>query len=189
MGDKIAYTSFVATVTAPSTLPIVAGNGLYAVTDLNPFTWLGFYPGDVSAHFDDENNQHTMGTAAMDTHCGSTVVPAFIIADATVQEGMHMVNEAGKNQAANVWYAKLKSGYVLYFVGNAGVQAGQELLTCYSFTYGDRCYPTSDRCTDPRCMTAGHTKHRMHSGLLEEWKPLLLRQAPLSLTLPPNFYL
>ena len=184
VGDNIAYTAFVATVTAPSKLPD-AGSGLYAATDLTPFTWLGFYPGEISAHFDDANNLHTMGTAAL---CKGAVVPAFIVADAAIKEGMHMVNEAGRDQAANVWYVKLGSGYVLYFVGSAGVPAGQELCTCYSQTYGDRRYPTPDRCTDPRCLAVGHTKHRMHSTMLEEWEPLLLRQAPQSLPLPPRFY-
>ena len=172
--DHIPYESFVPTFTAPSTLPS-GGDGLFAVDALPPFTWLGFYPGKCSKRFNGKRQDHTMGT----------VDDAFIIADAAIKEGMHMINEAGRCQVANVWYVKLDSGYVLYFVGRP-VQPNEELLTCYSRRYGKRSYPIPTKCSDPRCVASG--KHRVESAMLDEWRPLLLEQVPASLgTLATNY--
>ena len=169
-GDHVPYASFVSTRAAPSTLS-GGGDGLFAIDRLAPFTWIGFYPGTVSARFNGKRKDHTMGT----------IDDAFIIADAAVKAGMHMINEAGRGQEANVWYAKLESGHVLYFAGKE-VQPGEELLTCYSRSYGKRSYSTPAACADPRCTTA---KHRLHSRMVDEWRQPLLERAPLGL--PPQF--
>lgn len=177
--DNIPYVCLVSTRLAKSSMA-KAGDGLFAVEYLPPFTWVGFYPGKVTATFNRKRESHTMGT--VDNANGDK---QFIIADANVKEGVHMINEAGKNIVANVWYAKLPSGYVLYFTGRE-VHPREELLTCYSRSYGKRCYPVPVQCSDPRCMAAEHS-HRYESSLLEEWMEPLLKTKPLSLALPPDF--
>ena len=53
----------------------------------------------------------------------------------------------------------------IYFAGGAGVEAGAQMLTCYSRTYGKRPYPIAAKgeCSDPRC--CGVANHRRHSEL------------------------
>jgi len=177
--DTIPYVCLVPTRLAKSSMA-KAGDGLFAIEYLLPFTWVGFYPGKVTATFNRKRESHTMGT--VDNANGDK---QFIIADADVKEGVHMINEAGRNTVANVWYAKLQSGYVLYFTGRE-VHPQEELLTCYSRSYGKRCYPVPAQCSDPRCMAAEHS-HRFESSLIEEWREQLLETKPLSLALPPDF--
>ena len=176
VGDRISYACFTATYVAPSSLP-GGGDGLFTMERLLPFTWVGFYPGDVVKHYDAKRQVHTMGCE----ECG-----AYIIADGTHKAGLHMINEAGTDGVANVWYAKLRCGYVLFFVGRE-VQAREELLTCYSRSY-KRSYPIASNCVDPRCAAGaeGGEQHRLGSPILDEWKQPLLDRMPSSVKLPPR---
>ena len=159
VGDRIPYACFVATRVAPSKLPF-GGDGLFTVDGLPPFTWIGFYPGKVVRAMEAAKQVHTMGCE----ECS-----AYIIADGTYKAGLHMINEAGTDGVANVWYVKLRCGYVLFFVGRE-VQAGEELLTCYSRSY-TRSYPIASKCADPRCAAgADHEQHRLGSAMQDEWK-------------------
>ena len=146
---------------------------MMAMDHLLPFTWVGFYPGKVSATYNRKRKDHTMGAGEL-----------FIIAQHEIQHGVHMINEAGRDAGANVWYTKLASGYVLYFIG-VEVLPGEELLTCYARGYGKRCYPVPSKCTDPRCIAAG--KHRDESPMLSEWVEALLASKPDSLEIPLGF--
>ena len=175
IGDRIQYACFIPTYVAPSTLPS-GGDGLFTLERLLPFTWIGFYPGEVAKSMDAKQQVHTMGCEECD---------AYIIADGTHKAGLHMINEAGTDGVANVWYAKLKNGYVLFFVGRE-VLARQELLTCYSRSY-KRSYPTADICADPRCASScDGERHRIGSAMQEEWKQPLLNRMPATLKLPPR---
>ena len=172
-----------------------AGTGMFAQERLAPFTWVGFYPGKVVSSLcllapgtggaaggaaSVTTNMHTMGTA------GGALV---IIADPAIRTGVHMINEASAPLLANVWYAKLANGYVLYFAGGAGVDAGAEMLTCYSRTYGKRPYPIAAKgeCSDPRC--CGVANHRRHSELglsPGEWRGALMAKHPRELHVLPE---
>jgi hypothetical protein len=176
VGDRISYECFTATYVAPSSLP-GGGDGLFTMERLLPFTWVGFYPGDVVKHYDAKQQVHTMGCE----ECG-----AYIVADGTHKAGLHMINEAGTDGVANVWYAKLRCGYVLFFVGRE-VQAREELLTCYSRSY-KRCYSIASNCVDPRCASGAEDgeQHRLGSPMLDEWKQPLLDRMPSSVKLPPR---
>lgn len=179
VGDRIAYACFTATYVAPSSIP-GGGDGLFTVEPLLPFTWIGFYPGEVVKQMDAKRQVHTMGCEECD---------AYIIADGAQKAGLHMINEAGVDGVANVWYAKLRCGYVLFFTGRA-VQAREELLTCYSRSY-TRSYPTAAKCVDPRCASVGCADgeqhcHRIGSPMLDEWKQPLLDRMPSSVKLPPR---
>ena len=189
VGDMVPYISFIETVVGPSTLPS-SGDGLFSMNHVPQFTWIGFYPGDVSKRFNGKKKDHTMGTTVLATN-GKLDDPrekAFIIASASVKEGMHMVNEAGRSRLANVWYVKLDNGFVLYFSGVA-IQPQEELLTCYSRSYGKRSYPIPQKCSDPRCSMS--SKHRVHSEMLAEWRLPLMKQAEslrdAGAVLPPDF--
>jgi hypothetical protein len=175
VGDRIQYTCFVPAYVAPSSQPF-GGDGLFTAERLPPFTWVGFYPGEVVKSKDAKREVYTMGCEA-----------GYIIADGTVKAGLHKINEAGKDSVANVWYAKLRCGYVLFFVGRE-VQAREELLTCYSRSY-NRGYVTASatHCSDPRCASGGADGvHRLGSAMQEEWKQPLLDRMPPSLKLPPR---
>ena len=140
-----------------------------------PFTWVGFYPGEVVKNYDHAREVHTMGCQ----ECN-----AFIVADSAIKGGLHMINEAGRDGMANVWYAKLRCGYVLFFVGRE-VQAGEELFTCYSRSYErQRSYATATECADPRCAACDGEQHREQSAMLDEWKQPLLDRMPAALKLP-----
>ena len=177
-GINLPYDTFVPTFAATSTLP-GAGTGLYTVHALEPFQWVGFYPGKVSSRVNRKLASHTMGT----------VNDLYIIADPTVKTGVHMVNEpaAGCGADANVFYVKMPSnGLVLYFAGRA-IGAGEELLTCYSRAYMKRPYAVPRSCADPRCNSAGG-KHRCTSGLDEApegWRESLERKKPKELPVDP----
>ena len=178
VGDRIPYACFVETYVARSSQPN-SGDGLFTTQRLLPFTWVGFYPGAVRKVHDAKRQVHTMGCEECD---------AFIIADGAMKGGLHMINEAGAESVANVWYAKLRCGYVLFFVGRE-VKARQELLTCYSRNYGKRSYPTAAVCADPRCAAQaceGEHQHRRHSAMQDEWRQPLLDRMPSSVKLPPR---
>ena len=176
VGDRIQYACFVPTFTGTSTLPL-GGDGLFTVDRLLPYTWLGFYPGEVTKNMDAARQVHTMGCE----ECN-----AYIIADSTFKSGLHMINEAGEDGAgANVWYVKLRCGYVLFFVGRE-VQAGDELLTCYSRSF-TRDYPTAAKCMDPRCASSANGElHRLGSEMRDEWRQPLLDRMPSAVKLPPR---
>lgn len=160
---KIPYKTFVPTYIDKSIIPN-AGNGLFTNTYLEQFTWIGFYPGKVSNNYNSKNEMYTMTTSDN----------KYILADSNIKNGVHMVNEAGGNNVANVWYVKLPNNYCLYFTG-LPVNPGEELLTCYSKTYGKRPYPISNNCSDPRCI---NKDHRKSSKLLDEWKKQLIKKKP-----------
>jgi len=65
---KIAYETFVSTVERPSIMP-GAGTGLVSNERLDAFTWVGFYPGQVTKKINGKRVSHTMGT----------VTPHFIL--------------------------------------------------------------------------------------------------------------
>ena len=161
--DKIPYKTFIQTYTDKSTIQN-AGYGLFTKVYLKPFTWIGFYPGKITDKYNSKNEMYTMCTSDN----------KYILADPNIKYGVHMVNEAGKNNIANVWYVKLSNNYCLYFTGKS-VQPGEELLTCYSQTYGKRPYPISNNCSDPRCT---NKNHRIHSLILDEWKNKLIKNIP-----------
>ena len=162
---KIPYKTFIPTYTAISKIPN-AGYGLFTKIYLEPFTWIGFYPGDVTNNFDScENNMHRMGT--LDNKY-------VIEADSNIKNGVHMVNEAGCNTKANVWYVKLSNNYCLYFASTS-IRPKEELLTCYSQSYGKRPYSISSNCSDPRCC---NKCHRKNSIMLNCWKNILIKNKP-----------
>ena len=169
----IPYETFPVTEERPSVMD-GAGTGLFAVERLEPFTWLGFYPGKVTSKINGKRVSHTMGS----------IDDLFIVADPAIKQGVHMVNEATTPLAANVWYVKLENGFVLYFIG-VEVLPGDELLTCYSRNYGKRAYPVPKKCSDPRCVSA---KHRTHSAVLDEWKAPLRDRKPACLEAAPGFF-
>ena len=169
-GQMIPYTTFVATAAADSSIQN-AGTGLFAAEALPQFTWIGLYPGKVTARRNGKRADHTMGS----------IDDMYIIAEEEVKTGVHMANEASAPHAANVWYLKLDNGYCLYFAGEH-VDSGAELLTCYSRSYGKRCYPVPKQCSDPRCAGA---KHRTASGLKhapKEWRAALTASTPASIS-------
>ena len=164
---KIPYKTFVPTYTDKSSIPN-AGNGLFTETYLEPFTWIGFYPGKVTNNYNSKNEMYVM----------ATLDNKYILADENIKKGVHMVNEAGENNIANVWYIKLPNNYCLYFTGKP-IHPGEELLTCYSNTYGKRPYPISNNCSDPRCK---NKNHRNNSRVLDEWKHKLNKNIPKNTT-------
>lgn len=166
----IPYTSFVATAAADSSIQN-AGTGLFAAEALPQFTWIGLYPGKVTARRNGKRADHTMGS----------IDDMYIIAEEEVKTGVHMANEASAPHAANIWYLKLDNGYCLYFAGEH-VDSGAELLTCYSRSYGKRSYPVPKQCSDPRCAGA---KHRTASDLKhapKEWRAALTASTPASIS-------
>ena len=77
----------------------------------------------------------------------------------------------------------------IYFAGGAGVEAGAQMLTCYSRTYGKRPYPIAAKgeCSDPRC--CGVANHRRHSELglsPGEWRGALMAKHPRELHVLPE---
>ena len=163
--QKISYTTFVPTYVAKSNIPN-AGCGLFSKTYLKPFTWIGFYPGNVTTKISTNENKMYIMSTSNNQH--------YIEADCSIKSGVHMVNEASSNTVANVWYIKLDNNYCLYFTG-LSVQPNEELLTCYSKTYGKRAYPISNNCSDPRCF---NKNHRTNSILLNDWKYKLIKNMP-----------
>ena len=162
---KIPYKTFVPTYIAKSNIP-GAGNGLFSKIYLKPFTWIGFYPGTVTTNIStNENEMYIMGTSNN---------KYYIEADSSIKCGVHMVNEASANTTANVWYIKLSNNYCLYFTGKS-IKPNEELLTCYSKTYGNRLYPISNNCSDPRCIDKYHRKNSM---MLNEWRDILNENIP-----------
>ena len=159
----INYETFIPTYTSKSTI-LNAGDGLFTKTFIKSFTWIGFYPGKITKTYNNKNKFHIMGT----------INNKYIIADQTIKKGVHMINEAGKNNIANVWYIKLSNDYCLYFAGK-DIYPNQELLTCYSRTYGKRNYLISNNCSDPRCK---NNKHRMNSNIINEWIDKLNKNKP-----------
>lgn len=176
-GVTLPYRTFVPTRAVASLIP-EAGTGLFASEFIEKFSWIGMYPGKVTAKTNRKLASHTMGTAR----------DLYIIADPAVHAGVHMVNEAAAGHgAANVWYVKLSnSGFVLYFAGE-DISPGDELYTCYSRSYMKRTYPVPKTCADPRC---AHTaKHRTHSELdeaPEDWREELRSRMPSAL--PPHIF-
>ena len=169
-GQIIPYTTFALTAAADSSIQN-GGTGLFAAEALPQFTWIGLYPGKVTARRNGKRADHTMGS----------IDDMYIIAEEEVKTGVHMANEASAPHAANVWYLKLDNGYCLYFAGEH-VDSGAELLTCYSRSYGKRCYPVPKQCSDPRCAGA---KHRTASGLKhapKEWRAALTASTPASIS-------
>ena len=72
VGDRISYECFTATYVAPSSLPEAVMACLFTMERLLPFTWVGFYPGDVVKHYDAKRQVHTMGCeecGAYALHC------------------------------------------------------------------------------------------------------------------------
>jgi len=158
---SMPYKTFITTETHTSVLGPCAGDGLIAVHDVPAFTWIGFYPGKITTRRNRKRDSHTMGT---------TMSPqTFIVADPSIKTGVHMINEASPAYPANTCYIKVdNSPIVLYFTLTA-LNAGTELLTCYSRNYGKRKYATSRKCNDPRCNINKSGKHRTSSSALEEW--------------------
>ena len=162
---KIPYTTFVLTYVAKSNIH-GAGYGLFSKTFLKPFTWIGFYPGDITTKISTNANRMYIMSTNNNKY--------YIEADRSIKSGVHMVNEASSNKIANVWYVKLDNNYCLYFTGHC-VQPDEELLTCYSKTYGNRLYPISNNCSDPRCIDK---HHRKNSIMLNEWRHELIKNMP-----------
>ena len=158
----VPYKTFVPTITRASIVSETAGVGLVTIDALPKYTWIGFYPGDVTTRRHGKRTSHTMETSTSGT---------YIVANPAIKTGVHMVNEATSTYPANTFYVKLGThcNMVLYWAGR-DIQAGEELLTCYSRTYGKRSYPISKSCADPRCVDS---KHRNSSELMnveEKWR-------------------
>lgn len=167
---NIPYKTYTPTYTKQSTIS-GAGLGLFAKNNISKFDWIGFYPGVLCNKNEKnkfENIMYIMG-------CSDNI--HIIEADSNIKCGVHMVNEAGKDNVANVWYVKFKDGNVLYFAGQQ-IKAGEELLTCYSSTYGKRHYKICNNCSDPRCK---QFKHRNHSLMLDSWMVHLKKKCPRNL--------
>ena len=175
--NVMPYTTFIRTESQPSILGECAGTGLCTTFDIPAFTWIGFYPGDITVRRNRKKDSHTMA---------SLNPGVFIVADPAIKTGVHMINEASPDCPANTYYVKLPGGNnVLYFTATE-LAAGTELLTCYSRNYGKRGYPISRKCTDPRC----NAKHRTSSECLEEWKDQLRATRPdgVDVEIPENSF-
>ena len=64
------------------------------------------------------------------------------------------------------------------------MEAGEEMLTCYSRTYGKRPYPIAKKgqCADPRCTGVSNHRQRSELGLSpEEWRGELMAAHPAGL--------
>ena len=182
---KFPYKTFVPTYVGKSNIR-GAGYGLFSKKYLKPFTWIGFYPGNLTTKIStNENEMYIMGTSnemyIMGTSnenemyiMGTSNNKYYIEADSSIKCGVHMVNEASANTTANVWYIKLSNNYCLYFTGKS-IKPNEELLTCYSKTYGNRLYPISNNCSDPRCIDKYHRKNSM---MLNEWRDILNENIP-----------
>ena len=159
------YKTFVQTYTSKSPMT-QSGNGLFSKSYIPEFSWIGFYPGIIKNNTDVIiHRQHIMGCLS-NKH--------VIEADANIYHGVHMINEANDKLSANVFYIKLTNGACLYFAGR-DIYKNEELLTCYSETYGKRKYKISKKCADPRCFGS---QHRKESLPLKEWIPKLIKKIP-----------
>jgi hypothetical protein len=83
-GVTLPYVTFIPTNAQPSKIP-GAGTGLFATNAIQKFTWVGLYPGKVTARVNRKLASHTMGT----------VRDLYIIADPAVKTGVHMVGLSG----------------------------------------------------------------------------------------------
>ena len=173
---QIPYFTFVKTYLSKSKMD-KAGNGIFAKEDIKPFKWIGFYPGKIiDTKVDDiKYPRYVMGTLNPQT---------VIEGNPKIKKGVHLVNESNRNNPPNVWYIKLKNLNCLYFAGRY-IKKGEELITCYSSSYGIRDYSICNNCTDPRCnknknKNKNKNNHRDNSNILQEWI------SPLKLNAPTN---
>ena len=169
---NIPYETFTKTYVAKSTI-YNAGIGLFSGQKLKKFDWIGFYPGIMG------KREKVIGDLA---YVMGTREPGIIIsANGNIKDGVHLVNEGNNTNLPNVFYVKLTSGLCLYFAGRK-IQKDEELLTCYSSSYGTRCYQIvdSNKCTDPRCknMCKKGKLHRNKSLFCNGWKNELERKTP-----------
>ncbi len=150
-----------------------AGIGLFAGEDLEKYDWIGFYPGKM------DNIENIEGDPAY--MMGTRKVDIIISADRNIKSGVHLVNEGNNCNLPNVWYVKLENYLCLYFAGR-NIRKGEELITCYSRSYGNRKYEItdSDKCTDPRCkkMNKCQGTHRKKSLFYRGWKAELEKRKP-----------
>lgn len=150
-----------------------AGIGLFTKKKLKKYDWIGFYPGII------DNIENIVGDVA---YMMGTRKPNIIIsADGNIKKGVHLINEGNNCNLPNVFYVKLDNGLCLYFAGRE-INKNEELITCYSTSYGTRSYPITDenKCTDPRCikMNKYHRTHRNKSLFYRGWKKKLREKKP-----------
>tara|TARA_A100001011_G_scaffold390178_1_gene473084 strand:- start:8 stop:544 length:537 start_codon:yes stop_codon:yes gene_type:complete len=150
-----------------------AGLGLFLGEKLEKYDWIGLYPG-IMDKIEKINGDpvYIMGTRK----------PGIVIsADGNIKRGVHLVNEGNNNNLPNVFYVKLYSGKCLYFAGR-NIKKNEELITCYSCSYGNRPYAITDsnKCTDPRCKIMNNSigTHRNNSFFYRGWKKKLKEKKP-----------
>ena len=150
-----------------------AGIGLFTKKKLEKFEWIGFYPGVL------DKIENVNGNAAY--IMGTRKLGVVISANEKEMKGVHLVNEGNNMYKPNVWYVKFKNGLCLYFAGRE-IAKNEELLTCYSRSYGIRSYEItfSEKCTDPRCIKMNKCQgtHRNKSLFYRGWKKKLKDKMP-----------
>ena len=153
-----------------------AGMGLFTKQKLKKYDWIGFYPGKMDKIENIEGDSAYM--------MGTRKTGIVISADGNIKSGVHLVNEGNNCNLPNVWYVKLNGGLCLYFAGRE-IDKNEELITCYSRSYGNRSYPITDtdKCTDPRCkkMNKCQGRHRNKSLFYRGWKKELKKKKPSEL--------
>jgi len=147
------YTTHVKTRVKKSKIPN-AGLGMFAGEDIPKNTVIGFYPGRVIPRTKAKYHNYTMSTKNK---------RLVIEPNPRIKNGVHMINEAGINQRANVLYKTLEYNQCVYFSVD-DIKKGDELLTCYGAFY-PRKYkiPPASKCRDPRCRRTSNLIHRFES--------------------------
>lgn len=164
---NIPYLTFPKTYVKKSNIEN-AGVGLFTDKNLDKYDWIGFYPGIL------DKRENVVGNPL---YMMGTINNAMVIsADENIKSGVHLVNEGNNDYLPNVWYIKLDNYLCLYFAGRK-IKKGEELLTCYSCSYGNRLYEIVDscKCTDPRCkkMNKREGTHRRTSLWYKGWREKL----------------
>ena len=147
------YVTHVKTRVKKSKIPN-AGYGMFADEDIPKHTVIGFYPGKVIHKSKARYPRYTMRTKNKNL---------VIEPNPRIKTGVHMINEAGFGQQANVLYKTLEYNQCVYFSVD-DIKKGDELLTCYGAFY-PRNYkiPYAKHCRDPRCRENSNLIHRFES--------------------------
>ena len=147
------YTTHVKTKVKKSKIPN-AGYGMFAAEDIPKHTVIGFYPGKVI-----HKSKITYPNYVKEKKNKKLVIEP----NPRIRTGVHMINEAGKNEQANVLYKKLEYNQCVYFsIDN--IKKGEELLTCYGAFYPRKyAIPPASKCKDPRCRNNKTFLHRFES--------------------------
>ena len=168
----IPYETFINTYVKKSCIKN-AGIGLFTKKKLKKFDWIGFYPGRL------DKIENIVGDPVY--MMGTRKIGTIISADGNIKKGVHLVNEGNNHNIPNVFYVKLNNGLCLYFAGRE-INKNEELITCYSSSYGKRSYPITDcnKCSDPRCkkMNKCQGTHRNKSLFYRGWKKKIREKTP-----------